>query len=131
MTDQGWSMVGMGSTDESCDELRQLLNCQHYQSNHQQLQILLHLLQLLLSLFISLQLNMSTQKYKIVEGTDTKIITLFVNKHLAHPYSLFHDFSIRDGYSIRLHAKYSLPCLYNFYEVFKHLLERILAVMSW
>ena len=30
-----------------------------------------------------------------------------------------------------LHAKYSLPCLYDFYEVFKHLLERILADMSW
>ena len=47
-----------------------------------------------------------------------------------HVYSEIKN-SIRDGYSISLHAKYSLPSLYNFYEVFKHLLERILAVMSW
>ena len=31
----------------------------------------------------------------------------------------------------RLPAKFSLPCLYDFYEVVKHLLERILADNSW
>ena len=60
-------MVGMRSADKCCDELGQLLYGQHNQSDHQQLQILLHLLQLLLSLFVFLQLDMSTQKCKILE----------------------------------------------------------------